>query len=56
MLDLATAVQYVCAQHSLPGRPYSVSLALLKSLGIPPLTLRRSAGVGLGIAVILADI
>ncbi|MFT2749893.1 hypothetical protein ACMT9U_09965 [Clavibacter sp. Sh2036] len=56
VLDLATAGLDVYAGHPLPLRAFWVSLTVLDPLIIALLALRRPAGVGLGIAVILADI
>jgi hypothetical protein len=56
VLDLATAGADVYAGHPLGLRAFWVSLTVLDPLVIALLALRRPAGVGLGIAVILADI
>ena len=56
VLDLATAGLDVYAGHPLPLRASWVSLTILDPLVIALLARRRPAGVGLGTAVILADI
>lgn len=56
VLDLATAGLDVYAGHPLALRAFWVSLTVLDPLVIGLLARRFRAGVGLGIAVILADI
>ena len=56
VLDLATAGLDVYAGHPLALRAFWVSLTALDPLVIALLARRRPAGVGLGVAVILADI
>jgi hypothetical protein len=56
VLDLATAGTDVYAGHPLGLRAFWVSLTVLDPLVIALLGLRRPAGVGLGLTVILADI